>query len=236
MDVSDRKMMFKAVVFDVDGTLVDSVEIHAQAWQDAFKEFDHTIDLDMLRGQIGKGGDHLMPVFLSDAEMTDISEALNKRRAEILKSKYLSKIEAFPQVRALFQQILSSGRDIALASSAKGDELQHYKQLASIADLVDVETSADDADHSKPDPDIFQAALSRLHDMSANEVVVIGDTPYDITAAANAGMQSIGFLSGGWSQRELLTAGCLICYRDPAHLFDEFDSSPLGNAISSAKP
>ena len=134
--------MLRAVIFDVDGTLVDSVDIHAQAWVDAFKEFGRDLNFDTVCGQIGKGGDQLMPVFLDEHDLKDIGGQLNKRRGEILKERYLSKIEAFADVRALFERIRADGTRIVLASSAKADELQHYKKVAIIEGLADAETSA----------------------------------------------------------------------------------------------
>jgi HAD superfamily hydrolase (TIGR01509 family) len=219
--------LLKAAIFDVDGTLIDSVDVHAQAWVEAFKEFGHEIEFDAVRSQIGKGGDQLMPVFLSKEEVAQKGEALNERRGEILKDRYLSKIKPFPDVRALFQRIKADGTRIVLASSAKGDELQFYKKLANIDGLTDAETSSDDVEKSKPEPDIFRAAMSKLGDVKAHEVVVIGDTPYDAQAAANAGLRTVGVLCGGFSEESLREAGCIAIYDGPLDLLLRYDSSPL---------
>ena len=221
--------MPKAVIFDVDGTLVDSVDIHAKAWQDAFSEFGHDIEFATLRGQIGKGGDQLMPVFLDEEEMRTVAKKLNERRGEILKARYMPKITAFPEVRRLFKRILGDGKQIALASSAKGDELDHYKRLMRIDDLLDAETSSDDADRSKPHPDIFEAAIARLTAIKPSEAIVIGDTPYDAVAASKAGARTIGMLCGGWPENDLLEAGCIACFKDPADLLARYDVSPLAS-------
>ena len=222
--------MLKAVIFDVDGTLVDSVGIHAQAWVDAFKKFGHDVAFDAVRGQIGKGGDQLLPVFLGKAELADHGEQLNERRGKILKETYLSQIKPFADVRALLERIKADGVRIALASSAKGDELQHYKKLTGIDGLVDVETSSDDAEKSKPEPDIFIAALSKLGDVEPGEVLVIGDTPYDAEAAAKAGLRTIGVLCGGFSEQSLRDAGCIAIYRGPTDILAQYDRSPLAAA------
>lgn len=219
--------MAKAVIFDVDGTLIDSVDLHAQAWQDAFREFGHDIDFQAIRGQIGKGGDQLLPVFLDEREREAQGKKLEARRGEILKQRYLGKIVAFPQVRALFERLGAAGIQVALASSAKQAELATYKRIAQIDDLVDAETSSDDAERSKPYPDIFQAAMSRLDGIAARDIVVVGDTPYDAEAAAKAGLRSIGVLCGGFSEADLRRAGCIAIYRDPADLLDRLDASPL---------
>lgn len=219
--------MMDAVIFDVDGTLIDSVGLHAASWRDAFAKFGHDIPVDDIRTQIGKGGEDLMSAFLSDSEMKRIGEDLSAVRKEILKSQYMPQMRPFPGVRALFERILATGARIALGSSAKGDELDQYKRLAQIDDLLHAETSSDDADRSKPHPDIFQAALERLGSVDPKRVIAVGDTPYDAIAAARAGLRTIGVLCGGWSEAELRKAGCIRCYRDPADLLANFDTSPL---------
>src|SRR5215203_4793746 len=150
----------KAVVFDVDGTLIDSVDVHAQAWVDAFAEFGHEVRFGDARRQIGKGGDQLMPVFLSKAEIDRFGEKLEERRGVLFKERYLHRIKPFAAVRELFQRVIADGKAIALASSANEDELEQYKKIANIVDLIDIETSSDDAEKSKPHPDIFRAALA----------------------------------------------------------------------------
>lgn len=219
--------MSKAVIFDVDGTLVDSVDLHAQAWQDAFHDYGHEMGFKEIREQIGKGGDQLMPVFLGEDELEEVGEKLEKHRGQILKERYLSQITAFPQVKELFERLLADGKRIALASSAKEEELEKYKEVAGIADLIHTETSSDDAEKSKPHPDIFEAALKRLGDIGHDDVVVVGDTPYDAEAASKAGLRTIGLMCGGWSEEDLRQAGCIAVYKDPADLLEHYDSSLL---------
>jgi HAD superfamily hydrolase (TIGR01509 family) len=218
--------MPKAVIFDVDGTLVDSVDLHAHAWVDAFRDYGHCVDFTEVRAQIGKGGDELMPVFLSEAELKEYGEELENHRRQILKEKYLPKVKGFPKVRQLFERLLKDGKKIVLASSAKQDELQTYKKAAGIENLIRAETSADDADRSKPHPDIFEEALERLA-VRSEEAIVIGDTPYDAEAAGKAGLRTIGLLCGGWGEDDLKNAGCIAIYRDPAHLLKAYDQSSL---------
>ena len=219
--------MPKAVIFDVDGTLIDSVDLHAHAWQDAFRDRGHDIAFDDIRGQIGKGGDQLMPVFLDPAELERIGEELEHHRGRILKERYLPRIVAFPGVRALFERVRADGTRIVLASSAKADELEQYKRLARIEDLIDAETSSDDAEKSKPHPDIFQAALQRLGDVRPEDAVVVGDTPYDAEAAGKAGLRTVGLLCGGFPEQSLREAGCIAIYKDPADVLAQYERSPL---------
>lgn len=219
--------MPQAVIFDVDGTLIDSVDLHAKAWQDAFGEYGRDIAFDDIRSQIGKGGDQLMPVFLSKADIEAFGAELEERRGAILQERYLPKVEAFPGVRALFERLQADGIRIALATSAKEDELETYKDVADIEDLVDEQTSSDDAESSKPHPDIFLAALEKLGNPDPEDVIVVGDTPYDAEAASEAGLRTIGLLCGGFPEDSLWDAGCIAVYRDPADLLAQYDGSPL---------
>lgn len=217
----------RAVIFDVDGTLIDSVDFHASAWVDAFADFGHRVNFEEVRRQIGKGGDQLMPVFLSVEEMERDGAALEAYRGEVLKKRYLPQFRAFPRVRELIQRVLADGAEVALGSSAKEDELAMYKKIARIDDLIDAETSSNDAKHSKPHPDIFEAAVAKLGVKDLNKILVVGDTPYDAQAASKAGLQTIGLRCGGWSEENLRGAGCVAVFADPADLLARYDVSPL---------
>jgi HAD superfamily hydrolase (TIGR01509 family) len=220
--------MIRAAVFDVDGTLIDSVDAHARAWQLALEHFGHPERFEKVRHQIGKGGDQLMPVFLSEEELENSGEALEKFRGDLYKREFMPNVQAFPCVRELFLKMRGSGVATVLASSAKGDELEFYKRLCNIGDLVAGNTSADDAERSKPYPDIFQAAMAKLDGVQPGEAIVIGDTPYDVVAAKRAGMRTIGMLCGGFPEEELRRAGCIAIYRDPTDLLMHFDESVFG--------
>jgi HAD superfamily hydrolase (TIGR01549 family) len=217
--------MIKAVIFDIDGTLVDSVDLHARAWQEAFRHFGKEIPFEQVRHQIGKGGDQLMPVFFSKEELEEFGDEMEKYRGELFKRDYLPQVRAFSKVRELFQKIKDDGKRLALASSAKEDELKEYKKIADIEDLVEEETSSDDADKSKPHPDIFEAAMERLGDIEANEAVVVGDTPYDAEAAGKIDLRTIGVLCGGFPEAELKAAGCVEIYKDPADLLARYEET-----------
>jgi HAD superfamily hydrolase (TIGR01509 family) len=219
--------MVKAVIFDIDGTLVDSVDLHARAWQEAFAHFGKTIEYDAVRSQIGKGGDQLIPVFLSKEEEERFGKDLDDYRGKLFKSKYLSQVKAFPQVRELVQRVKVDGKQVALASSAKEDEVQIYKRIANIEDLIQKQTSSDDAEKSKPHPDIFEAVLQRMHDVRAEEAVAVGDSPYDAIAAKKLNMPSIGVLSGGFPEEELRAAGYSEIYRDCARLLKHYEQSMI---------
>lgn len=219
--------MPKAVIFDIDGTLIDSVDQHARAWQDAFRDFGYDLDFQSIRAQIGKGGDQLLPVFLSKDQLDRQGKDLETHRSKIFKENYLPSVTTFPAVRALFLRLAENDKRIALASSAKQDELDTYKTIAGIDDLVHTDTSSEDAEKSKPHPDIFEAALDRLDGCGPDDVIVVGDSPYDAEAAAKAGIRTIGVLSGGFSEDDLKRAGCMAIYRDAADLLAHYETSPL---------
>ncbi|MEA2840683.1 MAG: hypothetical protein QOF41_2013 [Methylobacteriaceae bacterium] len=216
--------MIEAVIFDVDGTLVDTVDQHAAAWQRTLAHFGHDVDFAAIRSQIGKGGDQLMPVFLPKEEVERRGKAIEDFRKDLFKREYLPHVRGFPKVRDLFERILAGGKRIALASSAKGDELMAYKKAADIVHLVDEETSSDDAERSKPHPDIFEAALARLK-LPAQRAMVVGDSPYDAEAAGKAGMKTVGVLCGGFPEADLRKAGSAQIFRDPADLLANYGRS-----------
>jgi HAD superfamily hydrolase (TIGR01509 family) len=220
--------MIRAVIFDVDGTLIDSVDLHARAWQQALAHFGHQESYEVVRHQIGKGGDQLLPVFLSPQQLEDYGEELEKYRGELYRGEYMHRAQPFPRVRELFIRLRNAGLQIALASSAKGEELKFYKEILEISDLIQAKTSADDAERSKPHPDIFEAALEKLDDLSPEQAIVVGDTPYDAEAAGKAGMRTIGLLCGGFPEKELREAGCIAIYISPSDLLDHYDESVLG--------
>lgn len=219
--------MLKAVIFDIDGTLIDSVDMHARAWQEAFAHFGKKIEFEAMRGQIGKGGDQLIPVFLSKEEQQRFGKDLEKYRGELWKAKYMHTVKPFTRVRELVQRVKNDSMQVALASSAKEDEVEYYKHVAHIEDLIEEQTSADDAKRSKPHPDIFEAALGRLNDVKPTEAITIGDSPYDAIAAGKLKMNSIGVLSGGFPEKDLWDAGYSEIYKDCADLLDRYDESML---------
>ena len=213
-----------AVIFDVDGTLVDSVDFHAEAWQRAFAAFGFDFDLLKVRSQIGKGGDELLPVFLDDDVIKKQGKQIEAYRQRLFEREYFHRVLGFPKVPELFRFLIDAGKIIALGSSAKTDDLKVYKKAAGIEGMTTVETTSDDAERSKPHPDIFIAALERLK-LPAHTVVVVGDTPYDVEAAKKAGMTATGLLCGGFSEDLLRDAGAADIYRDPGHLLEALEAT-----------
>jgi HAD superfamily hydrolase (TIGR01509 family) len=225
--------MIEAVIFDVDGTLIDSVDYHARAWLWALARHGHDIPFEEIRAQIGKGGDQLMPVFLSEEEIAHIGDQMSEERGSFFKDEYLPHLHAFPLVRELFERIKADGKKIVLASSAKEDELERYEKIAGIDDLIGESTSSADAEKSKPHPDIFQAALAKLGGIDPSRAIVVGDTPWDALAASKLGLRTIGVLCGGFAEDDLRSAGCIAIFANPADLLARYDESPLGRKADS---
>ena len=218
--------MPSAIIFDIDGTLIDSVDLHALAWHDAFKHFGHDVSFEAARSQIGKGGDQLLPAFLRDEQLRDHGKELEAWRGAHFKREYLPLVRPFSAVPELLQALRKRGSKIAIASSAKKDELKVYIDIAGIGELIDETVSSEDVGQSKPAPDVFEVAVQRLK-VAPADAVAIGDTPYDAQAALKIGLKTVGVLSGGFTEDSLKEAGCAAVYPGPAALLACLDASPL---------
>jgi HAD superfamily hydrolase (TIGR01509 family) len=195
----------EAILFDIDGTLVDSNDIHTECWLEAFREFGHSFEYDVMRGQIGKGGDLLVPDLLTAREVRHIAEPLKKRRGELFKEKYRARVRPFPDAREGIETLHARGLRIVVASSANADEVAFWIDLLGIAKFITGKTSKRDARFSKPSPEIFEAALEDAH-AGPDRALVIGDTPYDILAAHRAGIAVAAVRCGGFEEKLLAKA------------------------------
>ncbi len=218
--------MVKAVLCDIDGTLVQSNWLHAEAWQKAFAEMDVHLELEAVRRQIGKGGNELIPVFVSWWRRKEVTQPLKKLRSYIFKTEYMHRVEPLPGAKAFLEKLKAVGIRPSLSTSASEEDLKTYKKLLGAEDLIDEETSASDTDRAKPNPDIFEETLKKLG-LKASEVLALGDTPYDAEAAGLAGISTIGVETGGWSREDLLEAGCIEVYKSVEELLERFDESAL---------
>ena len=210
--------MIGAILFDVDGTLIDSNDLHVTAWQEAFRHFGFEFSREAIHAQIGKGGDNLIPTLLSPADVARVQEALESFRADLFKRDYLDRCRPSPGVCDLFGRLDEQGVKIVLATSAGQAELDHHVEAIGCGDLLHDATSKDDVEHSKPCPDIFEAALAKVAPLGAHEVLVIGDTPWDVKAAARAGMKTVAVRSGGFGDDVLREAGAAAILDDPRDL------------------
>ena len=217
-------MAIRAVLFDVDGTLVDSNDAHAAAWVKAFADHGITVDPIRVRRSIGMGGDKLMPAVSGIEETSELGSKIAERRGEIFTREWLPSLKAFPGSDQLVRTIGERGLTAVAASSAAEDELTKLLDIAGAASLMDAATSSDDADESKPAPDIIHAALQRAK-AEPTQAVMIGDTPYDVSAARRAGVRIIAFRSGGWLDPDL--AGAIEIYDGPWDLLRAIERSVL---------
>ncbi len=222
--------MLKAVLCDLDGTLLDSNELHAAAWQRTFENFGYHVTFDEVLHQIGKGGDQLIPVFVPENDRERMQKAIEEFRKNLFHAEYFDKIRPFPDARELLLKMKDRGLRIAIASSASKEDLEKLEKIADISDLVEKETSSDDAQTSKPAPDIFQAALERLG-IGGAESIALGDTQWDVEAALKAGVKTVALTCGGWTEEQLTRAGALAVYRDPAELKAKFDQSAFSQGV-----
>ena len=202
----------KAVLFDVDGTLVDSNDAHADAWVTAFTEHGVLVDPVSVRQSIGMGGDKLMPAVSRIEEDSPLGRKIAERRGKIFALRFLPRLTAFRDAQRLVATLVARGLTVVAASSAKREELEPLLDVAGAKTLLDAWTSSDDAESSNPDPDIIQAALRRAK-VSAADAVMVGDTPYDVAAARSAGVRVIAFRCGGWLDVDLV--GALEIYNGP---------------------
>jgi HAD superfamily hydrolase (TIGR01509 family) len=224
----EGKWMLKAVFFDLDGTLVDSNDFHVMAWQEAFRDFGHYFEQSDIRGQIGKGGDQLVPSLLPGID-EKLQKAVSERHGKVFKPKYLAQVKPFPHAFDLLEMLHAKGVKVLLASSSEKTEVDHYIDLLKVEPFLTGTVSKDDVAHSKPAGDIFAAALSKVFPLSASETLAVGDTPYDVESALRSGIKTIGLRSGGFSEEVLGDAGAPYIYASVQDLFDNFDNSPLRN-------
>lgn len=216
---------FQGVILDVDGTLVDSNDAHAQAWLEALEAEGFEVSFEQIRRLIGMGSDKLLPEVTGLSKDSPTGRRISQRRAEIFKTDYLPSLKPFPQTRELLQRLHDDGMELFVASSAEQDELGRLLEMAGATDLIQEKTSSDDAEHSKPDPDIVQATLGKM-EYAPSEVVMLGDTPYDLQAAQKSGIALIALRCGGWTDPDL--AGAIAIYHDPADLLAHYGTSPFG--------
>jgi HAD superfamily hydrolase (TIGR01509 family) len=214
----------RAVILDVDGTLLDSNDAHARAFVEAGAELGHEADFQTVRRLIGKGGDKLIPEAFGFSQESGEGQALDERKKQIFAERYLPHLEATPGARSLLEALREQGLELVVATSAGGDEVDGLLEQAGLDDLVQAATSSSDAEDSKPDPDIVEAALEKTG-CSADQVVMLGDTPYDVEAATRAGIAIVAVRCGGWGDADL--AGAVAVYDDPAALLAPLGESPL---------
>jgi HAD superfamily hydrolase (TIGR01549 family) len=195
----------KVILLDIDGTLVDSNDMHTDCWVQAFAEFDKVVERDVVRAMIGKGGDLLVPDILTAREMRRFGEKLKKYRGELWKNEYMQSVQPFPGIGQALERLTDEGITLAFASSSNPNEVEYYVELLGAGKMLEATTSKGDAKFSKPSPEIFQAALEQAGGDIASTLVV-GDTPYDILAGHRACMAVAAVRCGGFPPDTLTKA------------------------------
>ena len=222
--------MLKGVIFDIDGTLVDSNDAHAQSWVDTFAEAGYGVPFDSVRPLIGMGADKLLPKTIGIEHDSEEGNRLIKRRSEIFREQYLPRLKPLKGSRELVLRVRADGLKPIVATSAKDEELKGLLKAAGVEDLMEEKATASDAKRSKPDPDIVHAAIEESG-VPPGQLVMIGDTPYDVEAAAKADVRTIAFRSGGWTDEAL--RGAVEIYDGPADLLAHYESSLIGKGKAS---
>ena len=216
----------RGILLDIDGTMLDSNDAHARAWVEALTEFGVEATFDKLRGIIGKGGDKVLPEVAHVDADSERGHKISARRSALFLRKYLPHLAPFRDARELVLRAQSAGLKAVVATSATDEELSALLHQANLADLLFEKATSSDAARSKPDPDIVQAAVKRAG-IPPRELLMLGDTPYDVEASSRAGVAAIALRCGGWTDAEL--SGAIAIYDDPKDLLARYDASPLAN-------
>ncbi|MFL6619233.1 MAG: HAD family hydrolase [Povalibacter sp.] len=219
-------MNVQAVLFDVDGTLVDSNEFHVAAWTHAFKVAGHPVPAERIRQQIGKGADMLIPSLLPQLTAEE-QKPIAATHKKVFREQYMPRVVAFPRAAELIDTLHAQGTKVLLASSSDRVEVEHYMELLDVSSSVADIASGDEAERSKPAPDVFASALAKAAPLKADEVIAVGDTPYDAISAAKCGIRTVAVRSGGFADDLLRSAGAIAIYDSVADLLERLRDSPL---------
>ncbi|HEX6751653.1 MAG TPA: HAD family hydrolase [Longimicrobium sp.] len=219
----------RAVILDVDGTLIDTNDAHAHAWMDVCRDFGYEVAFGEVRRMIGMGGDRVLPRLTGLSEESDLGKEIKERRGKVFRERYLPSCRPFPCARELLEQLRGDGMTLAVATSASSDDMAALLKAAGVDDLIEAKTSSSDADASKPAPDIVEAALENA-DAAPEDAVMLGDTPYDVAASNRAGVRCVALRCGGWDDDALKDAVAI--YDDPADLLAHYEESPFGGGAA----
>lgn len=218
--------LYRGVLLDIDGTLIDSNDAHAHAWVDALGEAKIVTNFDEIRPFIGMGRDKILDQIAKLDHESAEGNRISVRRGDIFRERYLPQLQAFPGAFDLLCALEAQGFKLAVATSASEEDLEALLTQTGLNEVIpQTRTSADDAEHSKPDPDIIEAALKKIG-IPAENVIMLGDTPYDIEAANHAHVHTVAFRCGGhWADKDF--SGATAIYDGPRALLERLESSAL---------
>ena len=215
--------MSTAAILDVDGTLVDTNYHHALAWHRAFREHGVELPVWRIHRHVGMGGDQLVAALAGDEAEAEKGDAIRESEKRLY-SAMIEEVAPFEGARGLIEALKERGHVVVLASSAKEEEVDHYLDLLEARDLADAWTTSADVESTKPAPDLIAVAMAKARELTA---VMVGDTTWDVKAAERADVKTIGVLTGGFAESELLGAGAVAVYESPDDLREHLDDTPL---------
>ena len=216
--------MAKAALLDVDGTLIDANYQHALAWYLAFREHDITVPVWKIHRAVGMGGDQLVPALVGQEVDREKGDDIRDKQSDIYED-LIEEVAPLEGAHQLVCDLLERDISVVLASSASEEDVEHYLDLLDVRTLVDAWTTRDDVEQTKPEPDLVKAALEKV---DGAEAVMVGDTKWDIEAAARVGVPTVCVMTGGWSRQELQDAGAVQVYESVEELRGKLDETPLG--------
>jgi HAD superfamily hydrolase (TIGR01509 family) len=214
-----------AALFDVDGTLMDTVYLHTVAWWESLRQQGHQVTMATIHRRIGMGSDHLLDALLGEDRDHDEDDALSAAH-DTLYAQYWSRLVPLPGASDLLRACAERGWTVVLASSAKGPEAEVMVRALDADEAITAVTTSDDVSSSKPAPDLVHQALEKAG-VRAEQAVFVGDAAWDAEAARKAGVRCLGLLTGGWNRQELTDAGAEAVYETPAELLAALDDSAL---------
>ncbi len=218
----------QAVLFDMDGTLINSNDLHASAWAEVLERFGHEVTAEAVWPLIGKGGDKLLPELTGIEVQSPEGQQIMNMRTQVFIEHYAPRVKALPKAKELLQHLQDQGKKIVIATSANEAELNALLKASGLDTCFPETTTANDAESSKPDPDILNAAMKKVGE-TADKAIMIGDTPYDVEAAQRAGISIIAFRSGGWSDEDF--EGAVAVCEGPEEMLTELRRSPESSAL-----
>ncbi len=226
----EHMQRYSGIILDIDGTLIDSNDAHARAWVSALKDGGFRHSFEEVRPMVGMGGDQILRrlegISKADPRYKTLSEGW-KRHFE---TEELHKLEGQPGARELVLELAKRGFKLVVGTSSDESLVQRLLEVAGVADLLEQRTTASDVEASKPEPDIVKAALSKLR-LEAADVLMVGDTPFDVQAAEKAGVGTVFLRCGGDSRNE----GAVAVYDSPQDLLEHLDTSPLRTLLEGEK-
>ncbi len=212
-------------LLDVDGTLVDSVYVHALTWQRAFADHGIEVPAWLCHRRIGMGGDQIVTALTDEEVERRYGDGLRALESELFAER-LDEVRTLPGAAELVGELAERGHEIVLASSAGADEAEHHIEALGIGDVISAYTTSADVEATKPEPDLVKAALAKAE--GSGDAVLVGDSTWDVEAAARAGIETVGLLCGGFSESELREAGASAVFPTPVELREGLDATPLG--------